>query len=165
MGLPAEYFTTKRYDHFATELSNNYVRTGTLYAPGLVQRLLEFYALVGRWLRSLEPEQARTSCCIFYNIVHDCSAVFDHTVQAASVPEHVVSDMAFVIDHLGNHLPMQLMQAIRSGAPLEHALQVMVVLTHQTSPLKNPLVKESFVGVLRRLLERDAHPQARTLWN
>ena len=29
MGLPTEYFTSKRYDHFATGVELNYGRTGT----------------------------------------------------------------------------------------------------------------------------------------
>ena len=110
---------------------------GCVYAPSLIRRLLEFYGLVGRWLSSLSPE------------------------QAAGVPEHIASDMAFIIDHLDNFIPAQLIGALDTGCegPFEVALLVMVKLIQRASPLQSPLVKESFAGVLRRLLERESHPQ------
>ena len=114
------------------------VLCGLGHAPGLVARLVKFYGLVGRWLAQLSA------------------------VEAASVPEHVVSDMAFVLEHYNNYSPHQLASQDASGVgALGYAIEVMAtLLTKGPALVKNPLVRESIAALLRRLLQGDGRGRA-----
>ena len=110
---------------------------GQVYAPELITSLVSFYGLVGRWLSQLS------------------------SAELATVPEHVVSDMAIVIEHLSTFLPTQLVS--NSGAGLGYALGAMVELLRRGKVCKNQLVRESMAKVLERMLDCDRHPSTADL--
>lgn len=77
------------------------------------------------------------------------------------MPEHVVSDMAIVIEHLSTFLPTQLVA--NSGAGLSYALTAMVELIRRGKVCKNQLVRDSMGKVLERMLDNEQHPSTADL--
>jgi hypothetical protein len=112
--------------------------SGIVYADRMLSSLMGFYGLVSRWLSQLPAE------------------------QLATVPEHIISDMASVLEHLVTFVPTQLLAATPPNA-LGPCVGVVVDLLRRGKVCRNAMVRDSLAKLLRRLLESDRHPSTADL--